>query len=52
MVGRKLIKRPGSNTKPIQAAAVQSSALRAQTAAQSHNVFRPDIFRVSDGYLN
>jgi len=26
--------------------------LRTQAAARSHNVFRPDIYRVSEGYLN
>jgi hypothetical protein len=40
------------STMPAQASAVQAQALRTQTAAQSHNVFRPDIFRVSEGYLN
>ncbi len=44
--------KPIQSTMPAQASAVQAQALRAQTAAQSHNVFRPDIFRVSEGYLN
>jgi len=44
--------KPRTNTMPMDASAVQSKALRAQTAAQSHNVFRPDIYRVSEGYLN
>lgn len=44
--------KPRQDTAMAQASAVQSQALRSQTAAQSHNVFRPDIFRVSEGYLN
>ena len=44
--------KPRISTMPTDASAVQSKALRAQTAAQSHNVFRPDIYRVSEGYLN
>jgi hypothetical protein len=27
-------------------------ALRSQTAARGHNVFRPDIYRVSEGYIS
>lgn len=33
-------------------AAVSSAAVQQQTAASGHNVFRPDIYRVSEGYLN
>jgi hypothetical protein len=44
--------KPVLSTQPAQASTVQAKALRAQTAAQSHNVFRPDIYRVSEGYLN
>ena len=44
--------KPRTSTMPGEASAVQAKALRSQTAAQSHNVFRPDIFRVSEGYLN
>lgn len=29
-----------------------ATAIRSQAAATSHNVFRPDIYRVSEGYLN
>lgn len=29
-----------------------ASAIRSQAAVSSHNVFRPDIYRVSEGYLN
>lgn len=44
--------KPRAVSQQAEASVVQSKALRAQTAAQSHNVFRPDIFRVSEGYLN
>ena len=27
------------------------AAVRAQTAARGHNTFRPDIYRVSEGYI-
>lgn len=50
--GVRRMPRPARSTLPGEASAVQSKALRSQTAAQSHNVFRPDIFRVSEGYLN
>ena len=52
MGGARRTPRPSSNTAPAAAAATQSASLRAQTAAQSHNVFRPDVYRVSEGYLN
>ena len=32
-------------------AGVESSAIRKGAAASSHNTFRPDIYRVSEGYL-
>lgn len=44
--------KPVLSTQPAQASEVQAKSLRSQTAAQSHNVFRPDIYRVSEGYLN
>jgi len=44
--------KPRSSTMPGEAAAVQAKAIRTAAAASSHNVFRPDIFRVSEGYLN
>lgn len=44
--------KPRSSTMPGQASAVQAQAVRAAAAASSHNVFRPDIYRVSEGYLN
>lgn len=34
------------------ASKVQAAALKAQAVATSHNTFRPDIYRVSEGYLN
>lgn len=40
---------------PTEAPASSSDAaqaIRAQTAVHSHNVFRPDVYRVSEGYLN
>jgi len=33
-------------------AADTSRVVRSQAVARSHNVFRPDIYRVSEGYLN
>jgi hypothetical protein len=44
--------KPRPQTMPGEAAAVQAKAIRTATAASSHNVFRPDIYRVSEGYLN
>jgi hypothetical protein len=31
---------------------IAARAIRSQTAVRSHNVFRPDVYRVSEGYLN
>ena len=42
---------PQSNAYP-QAAATQQTALKQQTGMLGHNVFRPDIYRVSEGYLS
>jgi len=39
-------------TMPAQASEVQAKAIRSAAVAKSHNVFRPDIYRVSEGYLN
>jgi len=39
-------------TMPAQASEVQAKAVRSAAVAKSHNVFRPDIYRVSEGYLN
>lgn len=50
--GVQRVPKPRTNTAAADASAVQSQAVRAATAASSHNVFRPDIFRVSEGYLN
>lgn len=44
--------KPRSQTQQSNASAVEAKAVRSQAAAQSHNVFRPDIYRVSEGYLN
>lgn len=35
-----------------QAAQNQASAVRSAAATASHNTFRPEIFRVTEGYLN
>lgn len=35
-----------------QASANQQTALKEQTGMIGHNVFRPDIYRVSGGYLS
>ncbi len=37
---------------PAQGATDVAKAVRSQAVARSHNVFRPDIYRVSEGYLN
>lgn len=42
--------KPQSNSYASSSAAV-SGALQAQTISTSHNTFRPDIYRVSEGYL-
>jgi len=39
-------------TLPGPASRTQVAAIRNAAAATSHNVFRPDIYRVSEGYLN
>lgn len=38
------------STQPI-GPTVESAAIRKGAAASSHNTFRPDIYRVSEGYL-
>jgi hypothetical protein len=49
---------PKYKPRPVQGAGVQraseaqSGAIRRATAVSGHNVFRPDIYRVSEGYLN
>lgn len=42
------VAQPQSNTYE-QSAAVSSAAVKQQTVMRGHNVFRPDIYRVSDG---
>jgi len=44
------ISRP--STQPAGVDSVAAQAVRRQAVAQSHNTFRPDIYRVSEGYLN
>ncbi len=39
---------PGAQQRPVDTAALE----RHITAARSHNTFRPDIYRVSEGFLN
>lgn len=43
--------RPIQSTQPA-ASTTEAKAIRQEAAARSHNVFRPDIYRVSEGYLN
>lgn len=50
--GVQRVPKPRVATQEAAASSVQAQAVRAATAASSHNVFRPDIFRVSEGYLN
>lgn len=40
--------KPQGNTYE-QSAAVSSAATKEQTVMRGHNVFRPDVYRVSDG---
>ncbi len=40
------------DTQPAEGVGAVASAVRNQTVARSHNTFRPDIYRVSEGYLN
>lgn len=42
---------PQSNTYQASAA-TSSAAIRNQTASLGHNVFRPDVYKVSEGYLS
>lgn len=44
--------RPNVSTMPAEGSQAISQRLKQMTAAESHNVFRPDIYRVSNGYLN
>lgn len=37
---------------PAVGSASTARAVRSQAVATSHNTFRPDIYRVSEGYLN
>jgi len=39
-------------TLPATGANATAQAVRSQAVAHSHNTFRPDIYRVSEGYLN
>lgn len=39
---------PTEDQKPGTAA----ESIRTMTAERGHNVFRPDVYRVSEGYLN
>lgn len=40
------------DTQPAEGPAAVSKAVRSEAVARSHNTFRPDIYRVSEGYLN
>jgi hypothetical protein len=44
--------RPIGGTLPGQASEVQAKAVRSATATGGHNTFRPDVYRVSEGYLS
>lgn len=44
------IPKPQSNSYP-QSASVSTDALKSQTMANGHNSFRPDIYRVTNGYV-
>lgn len=41
-------------TRPAEPAGGSTTAavVRSQAVASSHNTFRPDVYRVSEGYLN
>lgn len=40
------------STQPAEGPASTARAVRSEAVARSHNTFRPDIYRVSEGYLN
>lgn len=40
------------DTQPAEGPVAVSKAVRSEAVARSHNTFRPDIYRVSEGYLN
>lgn len=42
----------GVHILPGQASPTAAAAIRMQAASTSHNTFRPDVYRVSEGYLN
>lgn len=44
--------RASRSTLPAQASQEQAQAVRSETSQRGHNVFRPDIYRVSEGYMN
>lgn len=50
-IGGIKIPKPQSNVYQ-SAASVRTDAIKEETAVTGHNVFRPDIYRVSEGYLN
>lgn len=41
-----------SATPPVTGTNATARAVRSEAVASSHNTFRPDIYRVSEGYLN
>ncbi len=49
-IGGIKIPKPQSNTYQRQMA-VAAERVRNKTMAASHNTFRPDIYRVSEGYI-
>ena len=50
-IGGIKIPKPQSNMYQ-SSVATSDAAVRSDTEAMSHNVFRPDIYRVSEGYMN
>jgi hypothetical protein len=50
-IGGIKIPKPQSNTYQRQMA-VASEKVREETTSMSHNTFRPDIYRVSEGYIS
>lgn len=49
--GVKRVARPQGNNYSASAA-TSSSAIKQQTSSLGHNTFRPDVYKVSEGYLS
>lgn len=50
-IGGMKIPKPQSNTYQ-QRMSVAAESIQGEAASMSHNTFRPDIYRVSEGYIS